>query len=1096
MLEEASRGPGRILLVTGEPGVGKTRLGDEIAARAAARGSPVLWGRSWEAGGAPAYWPWLEVLGGLARALDDAALREALGEGGPLVADLLPELRVRLGEPADGGAPSPSRSAAPSSSTDQPRFRLWRAVVSLVRRVAASRGLLLVFDDLHSADQSSLLMLYALAREIRSTRVMLIATCRDVEARLDPETGQLITRLGREGATLGLGRLDRQAALELLHGALGGSGHGADGPIDLSPAVESAIFDRTQGNPLFLGEMVRLIDEEGPAAVAAGVIPAGVRDVIRQRLDRVSPETRQFLNLAAVAGDELSLDLLQACGGTPPEVPAARVAECVRAGVVTARAGRPRFAHALVREVLYRDLSPAERSSLHRTVGQALERLPAAAAGPPWMELAHHALESGVEQRERAVELAIRAARHAVDLLAPEPALAILERALSAVEIASPVETAPGAGAAPASSRTLRARLLIALGETKIRSGDDDGGRLLCCDAAAIARAAGDSALLADAALTHGRVFTFAVTDPVLVDMLEEALEALPPGDSPTRARLLARLGGALQPSTDGVEPVRVAREAIAIARRLGDRRILLETLHDGISALMDVVPAGERRALNLEAAALATALGDRERLLRAHVRLAIDAFGLGDLSEVDARIDAFETLAREIRASSMLWRAPLFRAVRATIQGRFAEAERAIADAERIGRAAGDPQLDRALILYREGHLRTSERHDELVAHGPVARSQRATYHNHADWQNLSASLIFARVEDRARTERELAALPPEFLASTNLFVPYLLMEPLAFVGSADAVARTRAVLLPVADGFAMLGMSAMQWEGPVTRLLALAEARLGRWDEALPHFEDALAKARRLDARPQVARIQYEEGRALLARRAPGDADRARGLLTAAKALATELDMPGLARLVEAKLGGGAGASFGGAPPPFVSLTLEGEFWTVTSAAGKTSRLKDSLGLQYLARLVAAPGREVHVLELVGGLRAEGAGGATEAVDAGDAGELLDEDAKSDYRRRIGELRDALAEAEGWGDGARAGHLREELELLTAELARAVGLGGRARRAGSAAERARSAVQRRIRNALQRIGEVDPDLEVALARAVRTGTFCVFRP
>jgi predicted ATPase len=407
MLEEASRGPGRILLVTGEPGVGKTRLGDEIAARATARGLPVLWGRSWEAGGAPAYWPWLEVLGGLARALDDAALRDALGEGASLVADLLPELRGRLVEPAATGAPSPP---APPSSTDEARFRLWRAVVSLVRRGAAPRGLLLVFDDLHSADRSSLLMLYALAREIRSTRVMLIATCRDVEARLDPETGQLITRLGREGVTLGLGRLDRQAALELLHGALGARRQGADGPIDLSPAVESAIFDRTQGNPLFLGEMVRLIDEEGPAAVAAGVVPAGVRDVIRQRLDRVSPETRQFLNLAAVAGDELSLDLLQACGGGPPEVLAARIAECVRAGVVTARAGRPRFAHALVREVLYRELSPAERSSLHRTVGRALERLPAVAAGPPWMELAHHALESGVEQRERAVELAIRAA--------------------------------------------------------------------------------------------------------------------------------------------------------------------------------------------------------------------------------------------------------------------------------------------------------------------------------------------------------------------------------------------------------------------------------------------------------------------------------------------------------------------------------------------------------------------------------------------------------------------------------------------------------------------------------------------------------------
>ena len=124
------------------------------------------------------------------------------------------------------------------SATDEARFRLCRTVVALVRRVAAPAGLVVVFHDLHAADRSSLLMLYALAREIRSTRVMLMATCRDVEARLDPETSELIARFGREGVTLGLGRLDREAVLSFLHRRC----------ADLAPAIEALIFDRPRAD--------------------------------------------------------------------------------------------------------------------------------------------------------------------------------------------------------------------------------------------------------------------------------------------------------------------------------------------------------------------------------------------------------------------------------------------------------------------------------------------------------------------------------------------------------------------------------------------------------------------------------------------------------------------------------------------------------------------------------------------------------------------------------------------------------------------------------------------------------------------------------
>jgi hypothetical protein len=174
----------------------------------------------------------------------------------------------------------------------------------------------------------------------------------------------------------------------------------------------------------------------------------------------------------------------------------------------------------------------------------------------------------------------------------------------------------------------------------------------------------------------------------------------------------------------------------------------------------------------------------------------------------------------------------------------------------------------------------------------------------------------------------------------------------------------------------------------------------------------------------------------------------------------------------------------------PPAIRFTPEGEYWAI-SHDGATFRLRDSLGLQYLARLIAEPGRSIHALELSGAKPEPG-----DVQDGGDAGEMLDETAVARYRDRLGDLRDELQEAESFGDSARAERMREEIEFLTSELSRAVGLGGKRRRAGGAAERARSAVQRRIRNALERIAQSSPALAKKLEHAVKTGNYCVFRP
>ncbi len=1097
-LEEALSGRGRLLLLVGEPGIGKTRLADEATRAAAERAVPVFWGRAWEAGGAPAYWPWLDVLDNLVERLDDKALRDSLGEGLPLVAALVPRLRARLGE-------SPAATAAPSP--DEARFRLWRAVGGLVRAAAAPAGLVVVLDDLHSADEASLALLQFVARELRATRLLLLATYRDVEARLTRGAGDLIGRISREGTSLTLGRLDREAAALLLRQRTPG----------LEPAVEKRIFDSTQGNPLFLHELARLVSEQGGFALAAGELPEGVREVIRQRLDRVPAEAKALLDLAAVAGDEIDLAVLAAASGRALPAVLDDLRAATRAGVLVERDGRRRFSHALVREVLYTDLPASERQARHGAVAGALEQLRGGEPQAPLAELAHHGFAGPPAGIPRAVDHAVAAATRSLGLAAYAEAVAILERAAAAVEAAG-------------NPTALRARVVLALAEARIRVGETEIGKTLCRQVALAARALGDSTLLGQAALTYGLVFAFAIVDPVLVQMLEESLEALPAGDSALRVQLLARLGAALQPAQCTDEPVRVAREAIEMARRLDDRPTLLGALVAGISALMDVVSARERLSLNLEAAALAVELGDRERLLRTQSRLALDHAELGEFAAADVRIEAFETLAKELHAPWYQWRAVLLRAMRALIHGHFAEAEALAAEAERMGREAGDQQVERCMSLHRDGQLRAMERHEEMLTHGALARQHWVRFGMAGDvWQWLASALASSRVEDAEATFRHLGRVPPASMPTgDNVYALFYMGEPVAFAGNEADAARLYDMLFPAADRDVLLGMSQVLWEGPVARLLALLAVRLGRWEVAEGHFGAAIDRCRRLEARPYLNRTQYEYARALQARAAPGDAERAAALFAEAAAGAEALGQTGLLRLIDrrhpraapaagagpiagaspagsaaaagsALAGSAAAAAPGSAAPPSApdalpfALTREGEYWTV-GYQGATFRLKDSLGLRYLERLLSQPDQEVHVLELAGGREASGEGPAL--VDAGDAGELLDPEARESYRRRLEDLREELVEAEAAGDSLRASRAHAEIEFLGAELSRAVGLGGRGRRAGGAAERARSAVQRRIRNALDRIAENAPPLSEYLEQTVKTGTFCVFRP
>lgn len=1065
-LERAARGSGGACLIAGEPGIGKTRLCDRISDEAAGFGMHVVWGRCWEAGGAPAYWPWLEVLHSFAAPLSDDALRAALGDGANAFVELLPSLRSRL--------PGLEAGGTELRSGDEARFRLHRAVLELLRAGAQSAGALIVIDDLHAADEASLQLLRFLAREARRLRVMLLATYRDVDGRWTASGERALAQLSREAITLQLKRLSQGEAEALITARAG----------TVEPAMRAKLAARADGHPLFLEELLRSMSRDP----LGDSLPGNVRELIRERLAQVDAGVRAVLDLAATAGDAIEPELLAAALDASPARVLAALGAAREAGIVRAHgSGSFRFAHELIREALIRDLAVDARAALHAKVARALLARPDGQRSDA--ELAHHFLHAS--ELALAAQHAERAADRAIALFAHEEAVQLLDRMLHAI--------AAQDDATAGSLAKLRATTQIALARAHMGRGAYPEGRALCEQAAAIARQQGDAELLARAALARGLDITAALIDADLIALLQSALAALPEGDTPLRVKVTVRLAAALQPHPNLMYPIGLAREAIESARRIDEPETLLHALYLGMATMMDIVDAKERIPINLEVERLASEAHDRERLLRTQIRLAFDHMELGELAAADARIDAFERLATDAGARRYLWRAPLLRSMRAMMHGHFEESEMHIERARVLGHAAGDPQLERTLVIHTEGLLRAAERHDAMIAFDPEARSARAAFYSGAHWQNGGSAFTYSRLEDLASAQRYLEQIPQDdwpLVHNPPAFAH--LGEPLALCGARTPTEHVYRLLAPVSDRFISWGYTGVVWDGPAARVLALLAARLERWDEAEAHFASALASLEKLDARPYLARTSYEHGRFLLAR----DAERARAAIERAHAIAEQLGMPGLVRLCDRRLHEltrHKPAPQREAPstrpvPRLVELTRDGEVWTL-ACESETLRLRDSLGVQYLARLIEAPGQPIHALELAQGKLAPDSELAS-ALHTGDAGEELDAKARQQYRARAEALREELNEAEASHDVEGAERVRAELSFLAAELSRAVGISGRTRRAGSAAERARSAVQRRIKSAIERVAEASPQLAALLEKTVKTGTYCEYRP
>jgi hypothetical protein len=976
------------LLLSGEPGIGKSRLAREIASRVEAAAGTVAWGSAWEAGGAPAYWPWLQ------------ALRTIREEGAFGVVD----------REAEGTA-------------EERRFRLFDDVARRLQSFAAP--LCIVLDDLHAADVPSVQLFAFVARALASSsgaRLLLVATLRDAEARSSPQIAGLVARFARDSRALSLARLSVDDV------AAWWSQRGAQRPAAAEIAACHAI---TEGNPLFVEEVLRV----GLDAVRGARSPL-LAEVIDEHLARLSPRARSLLEAAAVLGREAALVDVAALACAPVDEVHAAFAEAVAAGVlvnVDAAPGAAAFRHVLLRDRLYASLPPTRRAELHTRAGTSLASIDVASR-------AHHLLQAAslvddanaLTDLDRAAAVVLTAAQQELARFAWEEASALATRALTLLE-------QRGRGA---TASAIELRLIVA--EARFGNADAAEARALAAEAAAQARAIGAHELAARAALLYALELSSGLVDPVMVQLLRDVLAALPVEDSTLRARTMARLASALSPPTTPAiadELMPMARASVAMARRLGDDETLLYTLRFCGSALGYLASDEERTAIVDEIFALADRLGHKTtKLFMFGVRICnLRQHGLRAAAE--AATQEMARLDDELRLPNHRWRVVAVRAGLAAMEGRFDDAEREHAQFRAVAPTSGSGAL--ACLMFpmalsqARGDPKIIAPHAErilalaakLPTLAPFAAWVHAAIGNHAAARSLLSEILVQRGDKRHSGIPWLAGG-----AAAAILVGDRELARKAF----DALAKERF------ESKMFWGPSGAFAIGPTERLLGDLAFLVGDVDEAARCYDTAIAFCVACGA-PALEKLARDaKAKLALPAREPARA----------------------AAVVNT-----------------IKLAREGEMWCVSSSSSSV-RLKHGKGLEYLARLIAEPNRDFHVLDLVG------------ADDTGDAGPVLDAQAKERYRRRVDELQAELDEAERFSDRGRAQKARDELDKIGEQLAGAVGLGGRDRKAASQVERARINVQRRLKDVIARVSDADPALGRYLAASVHTGTTCAFRP
>lgn len=982
--EQVASGYGASVIITGEAGIGKSRLAAASCADARAAGFFSAWGRCAELGNAPTYWPWKNILRAILgpkreHALDPYEKR--------LLAHILPEFR--------------------GSSVSGDAFELLDTVRKCLVQKATERPIWLGLEDLHASDTGSLELLAGLVDSLQDSPILIVGTARSSDLR-DRSSEQAFRVAVRGSRVVPLQRLERDSVEEFLVRNLK---RGV-----ATKRLTSLIYGVTEGLPLFLVELTKLIHLEVETSDLRQIVPESVRATVRERVLRLSAETQELLSYAAICGRVFEPSQLESAFNT--HLQPQTLHETLDAQIaMPIESGGWKFSHVVVPKVVADLLDQEERETRHATWAAYLLRDGASNA-----LIASHYAQSGAGFRIEAQEFSEKAGDDAANRLA-------FSEALEHYRIARALLSArDGRG---------RVRLERSMGITLIRMGSIDEGLARCQRAYESAVEIAAPVEIAKCALAMGSVQRLVRVDTNLKDKLERALQVLPKEAESERVQVLARLAGACQPALNAAGPVRMALEAVSVARRLGDRTTLMGVLRDACAALVDMSEPHVHQPLHLEFLRLAETAGEHEMAVRARIRLLFSLFELGRTDEAWGHVQAAIIHTETFLGPKLQWQAHALRCMRCLWRGEHDEAHQHL---ERLKPAAARDENVAALALLQRlvfcrltrdatGLELLSPRLAGMFPDTEVGRFASAIEH-------VQALLGLGRVEEAAAKIPTATGI--SMLKHGDRTMPYVLAELSMATANKDLARAVHAVISDRGDAIMHLGVSAMVLHGPGHRALGWVHEAMGHKDAAREHH----LRADRLIAKA-VERAEQ-------------------------KVASHHLPAP-IPR-----------------HPTFEDL---GDVWKVVFN-GAAVMAKKSRGMSMLALLVKKAGADVHVLDLThpDGLRVH--------VDESDAGVVIDTHARAAYVQRARTIKQELAESEAHNDLARAEVLREELDAISDQLLAGTAVGGRLRQTSNAAERARVNVRKRLTDAINRLSEAHPQLGKHLRGTIRTGMLCRYDP
>jgi DNA-binding winged helix-turn-helix (wHTH) protein/tetratricopeptide (TPR) repeat protein len=878
-LASAEADQGRLVLIEGEPGIGKTSLASAFANEASARGVDVRWGRAWEAGGAPPYWPFVQVLRGMAQREGQQAMRRYMTQGAADIVGLMPEW-------SDGPVPAPL-----DASSLHARFRLFDAMARFLRNAcsvapapnalaadggsAASRARLIILDDLHAVDEASIELLRFLSSELQDIPLLIVATLRDLELASNPTLAQLAEMLD-ESQRIRLSGLSSSEISALVAQRVGQLA---------SSQVIRVLHEVSGGNPLLLGVMCRHVGPAGlesfveSSTLASMTLPERMASAVRKQLSELPRATTDALSIASALGREFSTPMLaELCGIAEAEL-LVRLGPALGRGLLrqSSTSDQRAFSHALVHSAVYTELPGHIRLELHRSIAQLLEQQSQTAqpGRTPLFEIAHHYHQAAaIGCRKQALDYAQRAAKHACEMTAFEVAAGLYDRATGLAETQ---------GSDPATLHDL----LCGAGDAWYQAGQLAHAVGRYDRAAALARSEQHAERFASAVLRSANALRGGLLhNRARQQELLEALSVLPETDSEIRASLLA--ASALGMRGDQRLAARDAstQAAVEMARRLGNELTLLRTLTARHVALWGIAHPRVTLEIADEIVELGSKSNNHEQLLDALLFRIANNAELGDLPSL---WHDYAQFAAEVAHRGSPWHAYMlaaFSAIEAAGRGDFANAEQLSVRALRQGLRVHDPlaaayHTIRCLFLQIDRGVR----HLAPSAAGASEPPDFVPPDYHPFW-----ALWWVNCGERARAAHAMTQLLShdwQFVVSDTLRRPLL-----ALAGQVCAILDDRPHLERIYDmlrpdlGLHLLLQAGVSL-GPISHHLGTIATALGRHDDAEAHLRQALNES--AAAGPWYVRSQLAYGQLLAAR---GHA-RGRELLLEAEHRADQLGM-----------------------------------------------------------------------------------------------------------------------------------------------------------------------------------------------------------